>query len=637
MGDHDIEKVELEGEGLRSFLGALLADLRALEELIETGQIESGVRRIGAEQEMFLVDGGWSPALKSMEILERLNDPHFTTELGLFNLEVNLDPLEFGPDCLGRMETQLNHLLSKVEEAAREFDCRPVLTGILPTIRKSHLGLESMAPLPRYQALNRAFNRLRGEDYEFRIKGLDELILKHDSVMLEACNASFQVHFQVGAEEFANLYNIAQAVAGPVLATATFSPFLLGRRLWQETRIAVFQQAVDTRNSSHYLREFSPRVTFGRKWVETSVLELFREDVTRFRALIRADLDGSSPAAANGAPPQLKALRLHNGTVYRWNRACYGVIDGKAHLRIENRVLPSGPSVVDEVANAAFWFGLIIWLSTEYEDVTKVLSFDDAKMNFLTAARQGLDAQLRWLDGRTLPARELICEHLVPKAADGLRRRGIQASHVDRYLGIIDQRVRSGRTGSEWMTRSFSRMSGEGTTGELLSALTAAMVERQKEGLPVSEWKEAEIEEGGGRKGSFLRVEQYMTTDLYTVREDEPIDLVANLMEWEKIRHVPVEDNEHRLVGLVSYRILLRLMARGWPEGFSRAQAVSDIMKKDPVSIPPDTSTLEAIRLMRRHKIGCLPVVKDERLIGIVTEHDLANIAAKLLEKLLTD
>jgi hypothetical protein len=230
------------GEELRLFMRSLLDDLRALEMMLEEGLIETGVRRIGAEQEMFLVGPGFRPASIVMEMLKLLDDPHFTTELGQFNLEANMEPLSFGGKCLSDMERRLTGLVDKARASAGELGCEVALVGILPTLRKSDLGLENMAPVPRYFALNQAMNRLRGGAYEFQIKGIDELIVKHDSVMVEACNTSFQVHFQVGAKEFAKLYNIAQAVAGPVLSAATNSPLLFGRRLWRETRIALFQQ-----------------------------------------------------------------------------------------------------------------------------------------------------------------------------------------------------------------------------------------------------------------------------------------------------------------------------------------------------------------------------------------------------------
>ena len=242
-----------------------------------------------------------------------------------------------------------------------------------------------------------------------------------------------------------------------------------------------------------------------------------------------------------GEAPDLKALRLHNGTVYRWNRACYGITDGKPHLRIENRVLPSGPTPLDEIANAAFWFGLISGLSQEYEDITQVMEFEDAAANFMAASRQGLKAEFTWLEGKNCPAGELILESLLPLARKGLARRNIVAADIERYLGVIEERVESKMTGSQWILTSLAGMKDHGTSGERLSALTAATINRQKEGKPIATWELAKLEEAGGWKQHYVKVEQFMTTDLFTVHEDEPIDLVASLMDWERIRHVPVD------------------------------------------------------------------------------------------------
>lgn len=632
MGEKTLS-AEADKATLRRFTQHVLGDLRALEQIMADGLIEHDVRRIGAEQEMFIVDGRWRPALAARDVLAALGDRHFTTEIALFNLEANLDPLVFGGDCLRRMETALDGLVAQARAAAAPQGLDIVLAGILPTLRKSDLGMESMVPEPRYYALASALDRLRGGAFEFHIKGVDELILQHESVMLEACNTSFQTHFQVAPSEFPNLYNVAQVAVGPVLAAACNSPLLFGRRLWHETRIALFQQSIDTRSSMDHLRERSPRVTFGSRWVRRSVLELYREDVGRFRALLAADLTEDPFAVlAAGQTPKLQALTLHNSTVYRWNRACYGVTDGKPHLRIENRVMPAGPTVLDEVANAALWFGVVCGLSDAHPDITAVMRFDDARMNFRVAARHGLRAQFHWLGHETIPAQTLICDRLVPLAAEALASRGIDAADVERYLGVVDRRVRAGVNGAEWVLRSFDGMAPYGSLGARLNAITAAMIARQKEGKPVHEWEPARLDEGGSWQYSFHKVEQYMTTDLFTVHEDEPIELVANLMDWERIRHVPVEDHAHRLVGLVSYRTLLRLLGSGLDRAGVAGTPVSEVMHRDPITVPPEMPTLEAIRLMHERQVGCLPVVKNGQLIGIVTQGDFMDVARDLLE-----
>ena len=386
------------------------------------------------------------------------------------------------------------------------------------------------------------------------------------------------------------------------------------------------------------MRETEPRVSFGRNWVDDSVLEIFKEDISRFKVLLGKEIDEDPfEAIAAGRAPALKALQLFNSTVYRWNRACYGIKDGIAHLRIENRVLPAGPSVLDEVSNAAFWFGLVSALANEVEDVRQEISFDAVRANFVAAARHGLDAQLEWFGGRTYTAQDLILTQLIPAAERGLRAGGIDEADIERYLETVRRRVESRQTGAAWMLGSLSSMQDQGSPEEQMAALVAAMVDRQGDHLPIHEWRPATLAESGGWKPSYLRVEQYMSTDLLTVREDEPIDLVANLMDWHRIHHVPVEDNEHRLVGLVSHRPLLRFLAGDEARTEEGPISVRRVMASDLVTVSPNTSTLDAIDTMRRHRISCLPVVQDERLIGIVTEHDFMRIAGQLLEEMLRE
>jgi CBS domain-containing protein len=615
----------------RDFTRAILGDLRALERMLAEGRFETGVRRIGAEQEMFLIDDNWTPAPGALQILEKLDDDHFTTELGLFQLEANCDPQPLSGDGISRMEKQLDELVDKVRRAAGELDMQPILMGILPTMRKSDLGLHNMVPSPRYLALSKVMNELRDGKFDFSIKGLDELIIEHDSVMVEACNSSFQVHFQVSPDEFARLYNLAQFLAGPLMAVSANSPLLFGRRLWAETRIALFRQAVDTRSHTHHLRESEARVSFGTRWVKESVVEIYQEDIARFRTLVGTDLDEDPMAVLDrGGVPELKALRLHNGTIYRWNRACYGVADGKAHLRIENRLMPSGPSVLDEVANGAFWFGMMAELGARGLDPSKRMDFDQAGANFYTAAREGLGAHFTWLGGKDIAAAPLILDKLLPVAEAGLRRQQVAEEDIKRYLGVIDTRVRSARTGARWLLSSWNSLKDKATPGERATALVAATAQRQLTRRPVAEWERARLDEADVSHRSYLRVDQYMTTDLFTVHADDPVEMVAILMDWERIRHIPVEDKDHRLVGLVSYRSLLRFLASG---GVTKDTPVARIMKTDVITVGLETGTLEAIHLMQRYRIGCLPVVQDDRLVGVVTEEDFMKIASKLIEQ----
>ncbi|MEL6428058.1 MAG: CBS domain-containing protein [Planctomycetota bacterium] len=638
MGQTDIPGAE--STSLRSFMQAVLEDIEALERMIDDGKIERDVRRIGAEQEFFLVDGGFEPVPKQTEVLARLPKANFTPELARFNIEANLSPVPLVGTCLSDMHAELDALTRDARAAAESEGAQILMCGILPTLHTEDLSLSNMAENERYHRLNQVMCELRGGRFETFIKGLDELRVVHDNVMMEACNTSFQVHFQVSAEEFANLYNLSQLVTAPVLAAAANSPVLLQHRLWHESRVALFAQSLDVRNATQIKRNTRQRVTFGERWVQESVMEIYREDVARFRLLLGGDEPSSSIAALErGDVPTLDALRLHNGTVYRWNRPCYGISDGKPHLRIEHRVLPAGPTTLDEIANAAFFFGLMIAFGEELADVRKEMEFDDAKGNFMAAARYGLSAELRWLGGRRVSARDLILSELLPRAREGLAFKGIDQGDIDRYIGVIDERVTTGRTGAQWALDSLARMGEVGSPDERHRALASAAYARQTAGLPGHEWALAEPGENMDWRHSFRTVSQIMSRDLFTLHPEDVVDLAASLMDWEHVHHVPVEDDDGKLVGLMTQRIFLRLIAKrsGRRAGESKPLAVGEVMVKEPVTIGPRATTLEAIELMRDQKVGCLPVVEEGRLVGIVTEHDFVDAAAKLLEERLRD
>ncbi len=625
-------------EAIRTFTRALLRDLLAMERIVADGLIESGVRRFGAEQEMFLVNDAWRPAPVSIEVLEELNDDPFTTELARFNIEANLSPRVLEKSCFSDMQAELDEYVGRVRAAARKNNSDVVLTGILPTLAKSDLSLDNITPRARYYALNDAINQAGDGQFRLRIQGTDELMISHDSVMLEACNTSFQVHLQVSAEEFAHVYNVAQAVTGAVLAACVNSPLLFGRRLWSETRIALFQQSLDTRAADLHMREVSARVRFGSHWLEKSVVELFQEDLAAFRVLLAMPVtEDPLQVLREGGVPKLTALQLFNGTVYRWNRPCYGISRGKPHLRIECRALPAGPTTLDEMANTVFWIGTVLGVARKYPDLVERMDFDDAKSNFLAASRLGLSAGMTWLDGATGPADRLVLDTLLPLAREGLADYPLAEDDVARYLGVVEERVRKGVTGSSWALRSLTGMKKTGTRAERLAALTAATARRQEEGTPVARWERAELGDAGGWRHHYMRVDQYMTTALTTVNQDELIELVAYLMDFRQIRHVLIEDHDHRLVGVVSYRSMLRLLAEGRTVAEADNVPVSEVMVRDPVTVAPATPTLEAIRLMRHHRVSALPVVQEGQLVGLVSETDFMPMAYHLLEERLQE
>jgi CBS domain-containing protein len=292
--------------------------------------------------------------------------------------------------------------------------------------------------------------------------------------------------------------------------------------------------------------------------------------------------------------------------------------------------MPAGPSVLDEVANGALWFGVMAELGAQGEDVTRRIDFDQAGANFYSAAREGLGVNFTWLDGEEITASHLVLDRLIPLAEAGLRRQGIVEADIKRYLSVVDARVRTARTGARWLLSSWNALKNKATSRERSSALVAATVQRQQTGRPVAEWERARLDEADAGPASYLQVDQYMTTDLFTVQASDPVEIVVNLMSWERIRHVPVEDNDHHLVGLVTYRAVLRFLANG---GSMHDTPVSAIMRTDVLTVRVEARTLDAIALMRRYRYGCLPVIQDGQLVGILTEEDFMNVASKLLEQ----
>lgn len=634
MGEQRVNKLS-SSKDLQKFTKALLSDIKSFEYMLQNDWFEKGIHRIGAEQELVLVDlQNYRPAPINTQILESMEPyPWLDTELAKFNLETNFSPKELKGNCFSQLLDESTDQLKIIRKALHEKNADVVLTGILPTIRKSDLDYKNLTPKKRYEALMEAVaQQLATDSFELRLSGIDELMIKHDSPLLEACNTSFQVHLQVSPSQFPKFYNIAQALAGPVMAIAANSPLVFGRRLWHESRIAMFQQSLDTRGSRANMRERSPRVHFGRDWVHESILEIHKEDISRFRVLLAADVtEDSAQMIAEGKVPKLRALQVHNSTVYRWNRPCYGISDnGKPHLRIENRVFPSGPTTIDEIANAAFWIGCMVGLAKEVDDIRKKLSFADVADNFIKGAQFGIDSKFNWFNDDKIPAVDLILKELLPVAHKGLKAQHVADEDINKYLGIIEERAKKHMNGARWQLRAYTKLLEQTNRTEALTVLTASMLQHQNKNTPIHKWKMPELKDLRTYKPQDLQVGDFMTTDLLTVQPDDIVELVAELMDWRKIRYMPVEDTKGKLIGLITSRLLLRYFtSKG-----KKAKVVKDLMLKKPMTAGSSTTIMEAMSMMRKNKIGCLPVVQDQELIGIFTEMDFMRISASLMERL---
>lgn len=622
MGTHSVNKFN-DGQEKRQFTRHLLNDIKALQYMLDHDMIETGIARIGAEQELVLVDKNFHPSMNNMDILDKVKDEHYTTEIAKFNLEINLDPEKFDGHCFRKMENKLQQLLRKGVKVAEKLDTNILLTGILPTLHREHLQFDHMTPNVRYEALNDVMRWQKGTDFELNIEGIDELITKHPNILFEACNTSFQVHLQIDPNDFVDMYNWAQLIAGPVLSVCSNSPLLLGRRLWNETRIALFQQSVDTRNASNLKREKEPRVGFGKAWLKDSVVELFKDNVSRFNLLFASDkTEDSMEVLESGKIPELEALKLHNGTVYKWNRPCYGVGGGKPHLRIENRYLPSGPTVRDEMANAALWLGMMAGLPDEYRDLASKMEFEEVRFNFFNAARRSIDCQFNWF-GKMISARKLLERELLPIAIKGMEKMKVSKDDINEYIRVIEGRLRKNVTGSIWTTKNFTELLKESTPSEASVNITKMMYDNQWSGKPVHQWKNIDPGKRDHVK-EFKRVGQIMESDLFTVHEDDLLDLVVNVMEWQNIRHVPVENDAHEMVGMIDARCLIRYFNSKTDKDEMSAK---DIMNTDYPTVGVDTSTADAVQLMGEKRSDALAVLSDDnKLVGIVTESDIIQV-----------
>ncbi len=621
MGSQSVKAIKTQKQR-KDFVCHLLNDIRAFEYMIENDVFEKGIQRVGAEQELCIVDKDFRPSFKALEILEKVNDPHLTTELALFNLEINLDPFELTKDCFQKLEKQLTELVDKVNTAAHEFDNdKIVLTGILPTLKKKDLIFKNMTPFKRYKTLNNVMKSIRGKDFKLHLQGVEELIVKHESILFEACNTSFQIHLQIDLDNAIDMYNWSQAIAGPMLSVMSNSPLLLSKELWSETRIALFQQSIDLRNKSYLLREQKPRVSFGDAWIKDSVLELFTDDISSHAPLVTADFDEDSlEKLEKGIMPKLEALNLHNGTLYKWNRLCYGVHNNVPHLRIENRYVPSGPSIKDEIANALFWVGVMKGMPDDYKNIWTKMPFIDAKSNFLNAARTGIDTYFNWF-GEGFSTKEIVKKILLPIARKGLESAKIDANDINYYLGIIEQRVDTNITGSKWLTRNKRSLVKKISNYETNALLTYHTYKNQQQNIPVHKWENITITPVEISK-KYDKLYKVMSTGIFVVNENDLIELVFKIMEWKNIHHVPVMDKDNKIVGLITKE---QLRTYDFSSPKNKNIIAKRIMNADFISLSPETSTAKAAKLMNAEKT-CVLVMDELELLGIFTKNDLDRV-----------
>lgn len=473
------------------FARQLRRGLDALRELLDRRGFGVGGRSVGAELELSLIDSAGRPKPVARDVLARALDPRVTLEIDRFNLEYNASPRRLAGDPFTTMEDELRQALEAIGEAAASCEARLAVIGILPTLRADDLGSAAMNDVMRFRALSAGLRRLRAADFRVEIDGEEPLQASFDDVTLEGANTSLQLHLRVDPSEFARTFNAAQMAVAPILAVATNSPILLQHRLWAETRVAVFGQAVDYRMEGPGWRP--SRVSFGHGWVRDGAAELFAESVHLHSPLLPLCTDEDALACVQaGGVPELGELRLHHGTVWSWNRAVFDPADG-GHLRVELRALPAGPSIPDMVANAAALIGLTLGLADEVGWMLPAFPFRLAHDNFYRAARLGSDAVLLWpsLDPpspRAVHARDLVLE-LLPIARRGLVNAGVAPTEVDRHLGVLEARAAANVSGSSWQLRTLERLEQRMGRRRALAGLLERYLDRFGEGRPVHQWR----------------------------------------------------------------------------------------------------------------------------------------------------
>ncbi len=484
----DVAKTQFTREDRQQYRQKVRRSLDVFARMLSESRFDVERRSLGLEIELNLADERGDPAMVNEKVLALIADEDFQTELAQFNIEINIPPQKIEGKVFETLEREVRASLNHADDMSNQAEADVVMIGILPTLRAEHLTVDALSSNPRYALINEQIFAARGEDLQISIDGVDKLNTFADTIAPEAACTSVQLHLQVNPETFAAHWNASQAIAGVQLALGANSPFFFGKELWRETRIALFEQATDTRPEELKAQGVRPRVWFGERWI-TSIFDLFEENVRYFPSLLPICEDEDPvEVLERGDVPKLAELRLHNGTIYRWNRPIYDVVRGKPHLRVENRCLPAGPTVVDVLANAALYYGLIKVLAEADRPAWSQMSFSAAEENFHAGARYGIDAKIYWPGVGEVPATELVLRRLLPLAHQGLEEWGVDTADKDRLLGIIEQRCLTGRNGASWQAAAFHRLHDDHDRFDALREMMRSYVTHMHSNEPVHTW-----------------------------------------------------------------------------------------------------------------------------------------------------
>ncbi|HET9871235.1 MAG TPA: glutamate--cysteine ligase [Propionibacteriaceae bacterium] len=486
----DVDATQFTGEDRKRYRAKVRKGLDVLARMLTESRFDFERPMAGLEIELNLVDERWEPAMRNAEVLEAIADPHFQTELGRFNIEINVPPRRLAGGGLSSFETSVRTALNDASVKARQVGTQLAMVGILPTLYPEHVTEDAVSANPRYSLLDQQIVAARGEELEIIIDGVERLQMVSDTIMPEAACTSTQVHLQVSPDDFAGYWNAAQAVAGIQVALGANSPYLFGKELVAESRIPLFEQSTDTRSDELKAQGVRPRVWFGERWV-TSIFDLFEENTLYFPALLPITTDEDPVAVLDaGGVPRLEELRLHNGTVYRWNRPVYDVSGGAPHLRVENRVLPAGPTVVDTMANAAFFAGIVRALADQDRPVWSQMSFSAARDNFVSGVRSGIAADVFWPGVGEGRASDLVLRKLLPLAMKGLQSWGVDDAEGGRLLDVIERRCLRAANGATWQTAEVSRREASGQDRrEALRGMLGSYLNHMHSNEPVHTWR----------------------------------------------------------------------------------------------------------------------------------------------------